>query len=260
MYTKDMFSRPLRAKSGMATVLGMLIFVGILFTCVIPLFLYINKVNSYYDRAATEIRQFDQDREGEWIDVYAYPSGDPPDKLNIYIKNLRPLSVKIVRVWINDDKFNFSFQIRAMETRTMEPIEVGLTETKAFYIKVMTARGNAFSSFTNPLYYVADGGGWSGGTSFTIQIVIETLPPLRQRVFHVTVADDMDPANVEFFYEAYVVKRALETTCFTAVTVPLDGDYYVTIEAVETGGAIITNKLVTVTTTERSQFLHVPAG
>ena len=246
---------PFRDKSGMATVLGMLIFVGVLFTCVIPLFLYVNKVNSIYDTAVTRMRQFDQDRESERIDVYAYPSGNPPDKISIYVKNKRPLSVKIVRVWINDDPFNFSFQISAMEGRTIEPILVDLTESKAFYIKVMTSRGDLFSSFTNPLYYTSgDGGGWSGGMGLTVQIVIETVTePVR--FFHINVTNLL--ATPPFIYTADVVKRAHESSCLTVVTVPYQATYLVTVT--DNQGILLKETDVAVDLNNPSGFVHVDA-
>jgi len=68
-----MLSRLLKSGSAMSTILGMLIFIGILFTCVMPFFLYINEVNSLYDQTVVEMKQEDQNRALENIEVYAYP-------------------------------------------------------------------------------------------------------------------------------------------------------------------------------------------
>jgi len=204
----------------MSTILGMLIFIGMLFTCVIPLFLYVNQVNTFYNRKVTEMTQFDQDREKEQIDVYAYPLSQSSNEVNVYIKNRSPLSVKIVRVWINDDKFDRSIEIPAMGEGTIESIIIQL-ETKPFYIKVMTARGNTFSSYTNPLYYTENG--WSGGMGFVIQVVILANPEAT-RFFKVKVTG---PSS--FTYETQVVKRPHESSCLAVVTVTLVGWYYVTV-------------------------------
>ena len=90
-----------RSRSGLATVLGTLIFVGILFTCVIPLFLYVNTVNSYYEKAVAEMRQFDQRHEMEDLEVYAYPN-DGNTELNVYIRNRCALDVRVIRLWVNN--------------------------------------------------------------------------------------------------------------------------------------------------------------
>ena len=238
----------------MATVLGMLFFVGILFTCIIPLFIYVNKLNSYYYRAMTETREFDLDRGRESIDVYAYPLSDPINEINVYIKNRSPFSVDVVRVWTNNYSHVRWQKIPAMDDCIIESIQVELTETKPFYIKVSTARGNSFSSFTNPLYYKSDGeGSWSGGMGFTIQIVIETPPPQNQRFFHISVTDYGD-----FTYESDVVKKSRESSCFTAVAVPLQGTYHVTVTENQTP-IPVTPESVTVTLSQRSQFVYAEA-
>jgi len=251
LHTKHMLSRPLRAKSGMSTVLGTLFFVGILFTSVIPLFLYVNKVNSYYDTAVTEMRQFDQDRERERIDVYAYPFNKTSSQINVYIKNRCPLSVKIVRVWVNDDKFEFSFEIPAMGDGTIENIEIQI-ETKAYYITVMTARGNTFSSYTNPLYYTV-GEGWSGGMGFTIQVVIQTSTQAT-RFFKVNVTG---PSS--FTYHSDVLKRPHESSCLAVVTVTLEGEYHVRVKE-GTNSIPVTPEYVYVDFGTPSRWVYANAG
>ena len=168
-----MSSRILKSKSAMSTVLGMLIFVGILFTCVMPFFLYINQVNSLYDQTVIEMKQQDQDRALENIEVYAYPLNETSDQISLYIKNQCPLTVEIVRIWVNNDFCSCNIQISGMNWSITNPINVTLPESNSslFHVKVTTARGNSFSSRTNPLSYTA-GSGWSGGGELSINIVI----------------------------------------------------------------------------------------
>lgn len=246
-------------ESGIATILGMLIFIGVLFTCVIPLFLYVNQVNSFYDRTVVDMRQFDQNKERERIDVFAYPLSSPFDYfLNIYIKNKFPLLVKIVRVWVNDEYFEPSFEIPAMGDGLIEHINISdmlpgnAGEKKSFYIKVTTARGNSFSSFTNPLCYT-DGSGWSGGTGLTIQVIIETSKT-GQCFFCVVVSGP--PGFPDYF--ANVEKRPHESSCFTVVTVPYEGAYKVTVKW-ETGQIIEQDIPVSVDLSHPSQWVYVNA-
>jgi hypothetical protein len=155
----------------------MLIFIGVLFTCVMPFFLYINEVNSIYDRTVTEMKEFDQQRSLEKIAVYAYPLNETSNQIGVYIKNQCPLTVEIVRIWINDYYFPCSLKISGMDENTTDSIDIeGLLSqvdgVETFLVKVVTSRGNVFSSQTNPLQY-SNVSGWSGGQSFAINIVIE---------------------------------------------------------------------------------------
>jgi len=157
----------------MSTILGMLIFMGVLFTCVLPFFLYINEVNSLYDQTVIEMKQRDQERALENIEVYAYPLNDTNNQISLYIKNQCPLTVEIVRIWVNDEFYSYTIQIPGMSWNITSPINVTLPKngSSSFYVKITTARGNGFSSRTNPLSYTAESG-WSGGGELSINVVI----------------------------------------------------------------------------------------
>jgi len=174
----------------MSTVLGMLIFIGILFTCVMPFFLYINQVNSLYDQTVVEMKRQDQDSSLENIEVYAYPLNDTSNQVSLYIKNQCPLTVEIVRIWINDQFYSYNIQIPGMSWNITDPLNVTLPEgdSSSFHVKVTTARGNCFSSRTNPLSYTA-GSGWSGGGELSINIVIS-------RDYHGTVTYNVKVTRV----------------------------------------------------------------
>jgi len=165
--------RPFRSKSAMSTVLGMLIFIGVLFTCVMPFFLYINQVNSIYDQTVVEMKRQDQDRTLENVEVYAYPLNETGNQIRLYIKNQCPLTVEIVRIWINNQFYSYNVQIPGMSWNITDPLNITLPESNSsfYYVKITTARGNCFSSRTNPLSYTA-GSGWSGGGELSINIVI----------------------------------------------------------------------------------------
>jgi len=113
----------------MSTILGMLIFIGVLFTCVMPFFLYINEVNSLYDQTVIEMKQLDQDRTLENIEVYAYPLNDTDNQISLYIKNQCPLTVEIVRIWVNDESYSYNLQIPGMSWNITNPINVTLPES-----------------------------------------------------------------------------------------------------------------------------------
>jgi len=218
--------RLLRSKSAMSTVLGMLIFIGILFTCVMPFFLYINEVNSLYDQTIIEMKQLDRDRSLENIDVYAYPLDQNGSQISLYIKNQSPLTVEIVRIWINDQYFPCNLQISGMGENTTDPIDIQdmLSQVEGveyFQVKVTTARGNTFSSKTNPLQY-SDESGWSGGQSFAINIVIE----LDKGVYYFIIEVSNSNGTVIYSEEIWVL---LESSVMRKIDVSGPDMYHVEI-------------------------------
>jgi len=216
----------LRKKSAMSTVLGMLIFIGILFTCVMPFFLYINQVNSLYDQTIVKMKQLDRDRSLENIDAYAYPLNQSSSQICVYVKNRCPLTVEIVRVWINDEYFPCNLQVAGMEENTTDPINVQdmLSQVEgvgSFQVKVVTARGNLFSSQTNPLQYSNDSG-WSGGQSFAINIVIE----LDAGVYNFEIQVDNSNGTTIYCEEIWVI---FESSIMRKVDVSGPDTYHVEI-------------------------------
>jgi len=202
-------------------------------------------------QTVVEMRNFDECREMERIDVYAYPLEIQSDQLNVYIKNRSPISVEVVRVWVNDEFFNASLKIPAMMDGLIESISVTLPSegVKSFKIKVTTSRGNVFPSLTNPLYYTADSG-WSGSMAFTIQVVIEAPSIHGERTFNIEVTG---PNN--FLYEGIVRKASQENSCFLMVGVPIEGLYNVTV----TWKTYIENEEVYVTPNEPYQWVYIYA-
>lgn len=225
-----------KSSAGVSTILGMLIFIGVLFTCVIPLFLYVNEVNNMYDRTVVEMENFDEDRERELLDVYAYPLGQSDTEICLYLKNKCPLVVGVKRVWINNVAFELSFNVSSMQFNTTDPIGVSSllpTEgTKDFKVKVTTLRGNSFASLTNPLTYAA-GTGWAGGVGFGINIVLEIershWPGYMFRRaaynFKVSNASNLDQVFCDETERVYWSTQSY----FKRVNVPSPGIYNVTV-------------------------------
>jgi len=185
-------------KRGIATVLGMLIFVGILFTAVIPLFMYVNEANLYLYQTRMELQKIDEDKERENIDVYAYPPDPEAQDIVFCVKNTSPLNVEIVRVWVNDECYNVNFNVQSMMYNTSDPLDItsALLEegTTCLDIKVTTGRGNVVDNILNPLFYTA-GSGWSGSGRLAILIVISKEHPGTAQ-FHLQVTNNEDNSTI----------------------------------------------------------------
>lgn len=244
----------LRSKSAMSTVLGMLIFIGVLFTCVMPFFLYINEVNSLYDQTIIEMKQFDRDRSLEDIAVYAYPLNQSSSQISLYIKNQCPLTVEIVRIWINDQYFSYNLQISGMGENITDPIDIQdmlsqVEGVESFQAKVTTARGNTFSSQTNPLQY-SNESGWSGGQSFAINIIIELDPG----VYNFIIEVNNSAGTTIYNEEVWVV---LESSLMRKVDVSGPDTYHV--EIIQTQGPDkIWSTDVEITLEEPTKWVYPP--
>jgi len=213
------FRRLGNSRSGLATVLGTLIFVGIIFTCVIPLFLYVNTVNGYYEKRVTEMRQFDQEREMEELEVYAYPN-DTNSALNVYIRNRCALQVEVMRVWINDTIYDetglsdLPLVLSGVSDYDIQGIEISF----GFYdVWVMTERGNLFASFTNTIHIKNETYWEPSAYNFAIHIFIT-----KAGQYDITVTSD-------FGYIQHLEGVKAAPTAYRMIAVPKPGMYNVTV-------------------------------
>lgn len=156
MHTTSILYR--RGRNGTSTILGTLIFVGIMFTAVIPMLLVMNQANTLYEIRKVEVRRMDEEHSREDISFYAYTLDDP-EEISVKIENRGDALVKIVRVWINDVEHQpQEGNIQSMATMVLGPFPVVLESTTSYTVKVVTEKGNSFSSEAGTLYYSE--GGW----------------------------------------------------------------------------------------------------
>ena len=183
-----------KAKRGISTVLGVLLMVGILFTTVIPLFIYVNSVNNYYDTTVVNMGIADQERGMEDVIVYAFGRDETYD-INVIIVNEGSISVNITRIWMMSmdlqrtniftsenvsaalNAHDLPLQINPSDQATIENLTLTIIlddpDKNSFNIEVTTARGNVFPSDTNPLSYNA--GKWGTGMNWPwLEIIIRS--------------------------------------------------------------------------------------
>lgn len=158
-----------KKKRGVSTVLGTLIFIGILFTSVVPMMLVMKQADTIYTKKVHETEIIDDERERENLIVYTYTTQDL-QKITVKVKNGGDVPVKIVRVWINDQCNVTDTVISTNSEKELGPFEVsGVEEGDTAVVKVTTERGNVFYCVSGTLYYTS--GGWST-TSFGICVII----------------------------------------------------------------------------------------
>jgi len=166
----------------------MLIFVGILVTSIFPFFLYVNEVNSYYNRVLTELSKLDEERGRENLSVYAYPIFNGAVTLNIYIRNRSTLAVTIVRVWVNNTNPSIGCLPLSIPGTTDATIEgIAIPSEGDFNVWVVTEKGNVFASLTNTIHI--EEGEWSGGNPpYTINFVVQKKPGSRTYFINVSTS------------------------------------------------------------------------
>ena len=148
-------NRILCHRKGMSTVLGTLIFVGILFSAVVPMFLVMQQSDIILDQEKLEIRRVDDERSRELMDMYAYPvTGE--SKIELKVNSRCELDIQIIRLWINNTWADIDYSVLPMEQEKSlgqytVPIQAGTNST--FAVKVTTDRGNVYESKTGEIIY-----------------------------------------------------------------------------------------------------------
>ena len=177
MYTTNIMR--IKKKKGVSTILGTLIFIGILFTSVIPMMLVMKQADTIFTKKVHEMEAIDDEKAREKLDVYIYPGGGT--NINIKVKNKGELPVKIIRVWINNEYNSTNELIPTNSEKNIGPFNVpNVEENSTVDVKVVTERGNVFHSFSGTLYY--SGSGWST-TSVGICVIIHNPGGGEYQVF-----------------------------------------------------------------------------
>jgi hypothetical protein len=139
--------------------MGTLIFIGIMFTSVVPMLLIMKQADTIYEQEKLEIVRFDDERSREEIDVYCYPTGDAaPNNLTIMIHNRCELNARTVRIWINDTIYPVETIINSMKEEEIASYNLSPKEGSAFDVLVTTDRGNIFEPTSGAIMYQS--GSW----------------------------------------------------------------------------------------------------
>jgi archaellum component FlaF (FlaF/FlaG flagellin family) len=136
--------------------MGTLIFVGILFTSIIPMYLVMKQVDNIYTQNVHEMSISDQDRAKESVEAYAYPINDQSNKITVKVTNTGIIPVKIVRVWINNVNYTVASNLASQDSAVLGNFTVTLVNGKNYDSSVTTNRGNSFASTSPSPFYIND--------------------------------------------------------------------------------------------------------
>jgi len=138
----------------MSTIMGTLIFVGILLTSVVPMYLTMKQADNVYAQNKLEVTRVDDERGREDLWVFAFPDDVEDDQIYVNVINKGSVTTEVVRVWIYDYNFTvIGSSLAASEEAQLGPYTVTLEPNSSCFVSVTTSRGNVFGSISGDLYY-----------------------------------------------------------------------------------------------------------
>lgn len=158
-----------KKNEGVSTILGTLIFIGILFTSVIPMMLVMKQADTIYTQKVHEIEIKDVERAREKLTFTVY-AVNSTNQIKVKVDNKGDVPVKIVRVWTNDESHTQNEAIKAGSNEVLGPLNVTVENNSTVNVKVVTERGNIFASIGGGLYY-SEGQWYSSSLGILVNIV-----------------------------------------------------------------------------------------
>ena len=206
-----------KKKKGVSTILGTLIFIGILFTAVVPMALVMKQADTIYEQKKLERLRLDEDRANEEVDLYVYPTGDSaPDNLTFEGYNRGVLGSTIIRIWINEDNKSVDIVVQPNSEAVIGSYDVDPQDGDTFDVKMTTARGRSFECGTGTISF--EDGYWS-----VEALLINVLISSGGVVFKIELWLQLEDESWEMIDEAQVWKiggTALKTFDVTARGTP----------------------------------------
>ena len=192
MKTPRLFGRRISRGKGVSTILGTIIFIGILFSSVIPMMLVMKQADVILEQGKLEITRMDDEGDRESLELYPIPDL-AATHFNVTILNTCETSIDIVRVWINDTLTDVTATVNALSHEQIGPFPITVVNGSSFDVRVTTGRGNVYTAETGILYYQA--GGWVTET-LGIRLILPSRPGKGARTnrwlneLKVTIADE----------------------------------------------------------------------
>ena len=146
-----------KRRRGVSTILGTIIFIGIMFTSVIPMYLVMKQADVLFERKKLEVARLDEECEREAMELYAAPmSFNDPNWLNITAYNKCEVPIILVRLWVNDTDIPLSVTIPSMGSVNVYDYEINAVEGSSYQVRATSERGNVYVSETGTLAYNGD--------------------------------------------------------------------------------------------------------
>ena len=177
-------------RRGMASTFGTIIFIGILFTSVIPMYILMKQADTIYEQDMLELKRLDDERDRESLYVYAYPKGTTSDQVELKVENVCEVQVDVVRIWVNDTSIDQSVSISPMDEAFIGPFTLSTdpSENYTYKFRLVTGRGNVYVP-TSGSVLSCSGGEWNT-QHLSINVVVDAGGVLGIAKYEVTVTND----------------------------------------------------------------------
>ncbi len=182
MHTRYTISRK---RKGISSILGTLIFIGVLFSSVIPMALVMKQADNIYERKLHEAKVQDELKNEEDLMVYAY-SETSDEYITVFVQNNGEAVVEVVGVWLNDDRILVSENIASSKSVSFDPILFPGSEGDSLIVKVTTANGNVFYSPLGASKYSTTNGWYTPSLGICVTIINDS----GQYHIEITETDD----------------------------------------------------------------------
>lgn len=143
----------IKLNRGMSTILGTLIFIGIMFSAIVPMQFVMQQADNLKLQKINEMEKKDNERYNEDITVTYYPLSQTSDQICVKLSNEGSFSTKVVRVWIRETFYVVNENIEPGETKTIGPFTVTLIEDATYPVQAVTERGTIFKADMISLVY-----------------------------------------------------------------------------------------------------------
>lgn len=139
-------------RKGISSILGTLVFIGIMFSAVIPMFMTMRQADVYYEQEKMYTNQLDEERILEDVEVYIAPTDDD---FVLTLVNMGEVPVRIIRVWENEHSTDVNELLPSQASSDLAAIDFSEppAENENFEIRVTTERGNSFLNENGVLTY-----------------------------------------------------------------------------------------------------------
>lgn len=152
----------IRSRKGMAVILATLVFVGIMFTAVVPMYLMKKQADIISEQQKLERDRKDYEKELEDLEIYVVGDGENAD---IFLFNKCELPIYLHNIWVNDETPDLGeVTIKAQEQVTLEDVPVNPEVDEIYVFRTVTTRGNTFSGSNGGMEYTATG--WASQAFF----------------------------------------------------------------------------------------------
>lgn len=175
-------------RRGTSTIYGVMIFIGIMFTAVIPMLLVMNQADTLHEMRKVEVGRLDEERAMESIFFHLETSIDPATEepiIKLVFYNRCVIAVKIIHVWINDGIREVNYLIPPNSNGEWELrnlMDPPYQDPEYFSVMAVTDKGNILLPLSGNPEYSYDpvlGGSWEYNV-YTIYIMMtDTRPQLH---------------------------------------------------------------------------------